>query len=44
MVLSLSDLDPTIDNNDRLDVMVSYAPSGASWKNFMHYAQLINDR
>jgi hypothetical protein len=33
-----SDEDPSIDNHDRYDVMVTMMPSGASYKNYLHYA------
>lgn len=36
-----SDADPSIDNSDRDDVYTSNLPSGASYKNYLHYAQLI---
>lgn len=44
MVLAmLFDSDPTIDNKEINDVMQSLAPSGASYRNIIHYAQL-NDQ
>ena len=36
-----SDADPSIDNTDRYDVYTAQLPSGASYKNYLHYAQLI---
>ena len=36
------DMDPKVDNLDRLDMVVSNVPAGAGYKNLMHYAQLIN--
>jgi hypothetical protein len=37
-----SDEDPTIDYTERYDVYMSNSPSGAGYRNFLHYAQLIN--
>ena len=41
---SFFDEDPTVDNMDRSDVYLSNLPSGASYHNFVHYAQLINEK
>lgn len=43
LVLSLiADADPSIDNTDRYNMYMSNEPAGASYRNFLHYAQLIN--
>lgn len=43
LLMSLfADEDPTIDYTDRYDVYMSNLPSGAGYKNFLHYAQLID--
>lgn len=33
-----ADEDPTIDYTERYDVYMSNSPSGASYRNFLHYA------
>jgi hypothetical protein len=33
-----ADQDPSIDNGERTDVYLSYMPSGAGYRNFLHYA------
>ena len=39
LVMSLfADEDPTIENTQRYDVYMSNSPSGASYRNFIHYA------
>jgi hypothetical protein len=39
LVLSMAtDSDPNIDQKGRYDVMMSNEPSGASYKNFIHYS------
>jgi hypothetical protein len=42
MLSLFADEDPKIDNTQRYDVYLSNVPSGASYRNFIHYAQLIN--
>lgn len=43
MILSLfTDADPSIDYMDRMDVYMSNEPSGASYRNIVHYGQLCN--
>lgn len=43
LVLALvMDTDPTIDNTDRYDMYMSNEPSGAGYRNIIHYAQLID--
>ena len=37
-----SDEDPSIDYTERYDVYMSNTPSGAGYRNFIHYAQLID--
>lgn len=37
-----ADEDPSIDYTERYDVYMSNLPSGAGYKDFLHYAQLIN--
>jgi hypothetical protein len=37
-----ADEDPTIDYTERYDVYMSNEPSGAGFRNFLHYAQLID--
>jgi hypothetical protein len=37
-----ADEDPSIDYTERYDVYMSNSPSGASYRNFLHYAQLID--
>ena len=32
---------PEIDNEERMDVYLSNLPSGAGYRNFLHYAQLL---
>ena len=36
--------DPTIDYTPRFDVYMSFLPSGAGYRNFIHYAQLVNKK
>jgi lysosomal acid lipase/cholesteryl ester hydrolase len=38
----IADEDPTIDYTERYDVYMSNLPAGASYRNIVHYAQLIN--
>jgi len=38
------DLDPNVDNLDRLTTYLSMLPSGAGYKSFAHYAQFINSK
>jgi hypothetical protein len=38
----LADQNPTYDNPERFDVFMGHFPSGASTKNLLEYAQLIN--
>ena len=38
-----ADLDPTVDNYDRANSILSHFPSGAGWRNVMHYGQIIRD-
>jgi len=43
LVMSIfADIDPTIDNTDRYDVYMSNLPAGASYRNIIHYGQLID--
>jgi len=43
MLMSMfADEDPKIDYTERYDVYMSNLPSGAGYRNFVHYAQLIN--
>jgi len=35
-------LNPDVDNVSRTDEMVSFFPAGYSWRNFAHYAQIVN--
>jgi len=37
-----ADQDPSINFEERSNVYMSYVPSGSGYKNFLHYAQLIN--
>lgn len=42
MMALVADEDPTIDYTERYDVYMSNLPAGASYRNTVHYAQLIN--
>lgn len=39
---AFSDLDVSVDNLDRIKSYLTHMPSGAGYRNFVHYAQLIN--
>ena len=41
--MSLGDPDPSIDNLDRAETIVTHFPSGAGWRNHFHYAQMGRD-
>lgn len=43
LVMKLNfDEDPTIDYTERYDVYLSNVPSGAGYKNYVHYGQLVD--
>ena len=44
MLKLYADLDPTVDNWDRVKTFKTHTPSGACYKNFAHYAQFINSK
>ena len=37
----IADLDPSVDNLNRTMTYLTHMPSGAGYRNFVHYAQLI---
>jgi len=39
-----ADLDPSVDNMDRINTYLTHVPSGAGYKSFVHYAQFINSK
>ena len=42
LVSMFADEDPTIDYTERYDVYMSNMPAGASYRNLLHYGQLVN--
>jgi len=44
-IMSLfADEDPDIDYTERYDMYMSNLPSGAGYKNYLHYGQLVNSK
>lgn len=37
-----ADMDASVDNLDRMQTYLTHMPSGASYRNLVHYAQSIN--
>ena len=42
MLKSFGDPDPKVDNLERAETIITHIPSGAGWRNFFHYGQIIN--